>query len=85
MLRRYKNARVQESESTSESSNKCTSSPRVIPRGFIYRAIRGSVNIIQIAPNRPGSHTEYIVMRSLQPFMIYNHFHSEPVPGQHMS
>jgi hypothetical protein len=48
----------------------------VVPRGPIYRVVRGSIYIVQIAPNCPVNRAEYRGTRSLQLFTIYNYFHA---------
>jgi hypothetical protein len=59
--------------------------PLGILRGSIYRAVRGSVYNVWIAPNYPTNHTEYKVTESLWSFMSYNYFCAKPILSWHVS
>jgi hypothetical protein len=61
-----------------KTNSKCA---YLIPRGPIYRAVKGLNYIVQTAPSCPTFHAEYIVMGSLQSFMIYNYFYAKPIPS----
>jgi hypothetical protein len=74
------NAKVRRFQSeTSESSNKCFHiAPWGLPRGSIYRAVRGLVYIVQIAPDRPAyalstrsrghySYSQFTIISGFQP------------------
>jgi hypothetical protein len=82
LLRRCINVEMQRGEhKTSVINNKCIHLPaRVISRRSIYRAVRESlVCIIQTTPICLMNRAKYMVMRSLQLFVIYNYFSVEPI------
>jgi hypothetical protein len=49
-------------------------SPQWSQEGLFIGQVRGSVNIVRTTPNYPRSHTEYMVIRSLQSFTTCKHF-----------
>jgi hypothetical protein len=63
-----------------QSAINVLAAPGVILRGSIYREAWGLIYIVQTIPNYPTFHVEYIVIGSLQSFMIYNYSHAKPIP-----
>jgi hypothetical protein len=68
-----------------QSAINVLAAPGVILRGSIYREAWGLIYIVQTIPNYPTFHVEYIVIGSLQSFMIYNYSHAKPIPSRHVS
>jgi hypothetical protein len=55
---------------------------RGLPKGSIYRAVRGLIYIVQTAPQITSNTRS---RGSLQSFIIYNYFRAESIHGRHVS